>query len=116
VPARTARDRHAEARPFGNLLKAWRTARRYSQLELASETQVSQRHLSFLESGRANPSREMVMHLAQELRVPLRERNDLLVAAGFAPCYPERALDDDRRACVVTPPQIRLVLYLSRAG
>jgi len=58
----------------------------------------------------------MVMHLAQELRVPLRERNDLLVAAGFAPCYPERALDDDRRACVVTPPQIRLVLYLSRAG
>jgi len=56
------------------------------------------------------------MHLAQELRVPLRERNDLLVAAGFAPCYPERALDDDRRACVVTPPQIRLVLYLSRAG
>ncbi len=87
-------------RPFGNLLKAWRTARRYSQLELASETQVSQRHSSFLESGRANPSREMVMHLAQELRVPLRERNDLLVAAGFAPCCAERALGDEGMAAI----------------
>jgi len=82
------------------LLKAWRAARRYSQLELASETQVSQRHLSFLESGRANPSRDMVLHLAQVLRVPLRERNDLLVAAGFAPLYPERALDDTGMAAI----------------
>jgi transcriptional regulator with XRE-family HTH domain len=88
------------APPFGSLLKAWRAARRYSQLELASETQVSQRHLSFLESGRANPSRDMVLHLAQVLRVPLRERNDLLVAAGFAPLYPERALDDTGMAVI----------------
>lgn len=79
---------------FGSLLKAWRGARRYSQLALASETQVSQRHLSFLESGRANPSRDMVLHLAQVLHVPLRERNALLRAAGFAPLYPERNLDD----------------------
>jgi transcriptional regulator with XRE-family HTH domain len=64
------------------------------------ETKVSQRHLSFLESGRAGPSREMVMHLAQALRVPLRERNDLLMAAGFAPLYPERALDDTGMAAI----------------
>jgi transcriptional regulator with XRE-family HTH domain len=82
------------------LLRAWRTARRYSQLELAEETQVSQRHLSFLESGRANPSREMVTHLAQVLNVPLRERNELLVAAGYAPVYPERALGDADMAAI----------------
>jgi transcriptional regulator with XRE-family HTH domain len=93
-------DGHAVATPFGSLLKAWRAARRYSQLELASETGVSQRHLSFLESGRANPSRDMVVHLAQVLRVPLRERNDLLVAAGFAPLYPERALDGTGMAAI----------------
>lgn len=79
---------------FGDMLKAWRIARRYSQLDLAEETQVSQRHLSFLESGRASPSREMVAHLSQVLGVPLRERNDLLMAAGYAPLYPERALGD----------------------
>ncbi len=84
----------AAPRAFGELLKAWRTARRYSQLQLAGQTQVSQRHLSFLESGRARPSREMLTHLAQVLRVPLRERNELLIAAGYAPLYPERALDD----------------------
>ena len=96
--ARSARaatgDKTGGVRAFGDMLKAWRTARRYSQLELAEETQVSQRHLSFLESGRASPSREMVTHLAQVLRVPLRERNDLLMAAGYAPLYPERALGD----------------------
>jgi transcriptional regulator with XRE-family HTH domain len=79
---------------FGELLRTWRAARRYSQLELAMETQVSQRHLSFLESGRASPSRDMAMHLSQVLRVPLRERNELLIAAGFAPVYPERPLED----------------------
>jgi transcriptional regulator with XRE-family HTH domain len=100
VPTPAAHDRHAEVRRFGDLLKAWRTARRYSQLELASETEVSQRHLSFLESGRANPSREMVMHLARELRVPLRERNELLIAAGFAPLYPERPLGDGSMAAI----------------
>jgi transcriptional regulator with XRE-family HTH domain len=81
-------------RVFGDMLRAWRTARRYSQLELAGETQVSQRHLSFLESGRASPSREMVNHLARVLCVPLREHNDMLTAAGFAPLYPERGLHD----------------------
>ena len=78
---------------FGTLLKSWRAARRYSQLELAEEARVSQRHLSFLESGRAQPSREMIQQLSEALRVPLRERNDLMLAAGFAPLYPERDLD-----------------------
>jgi transcriptional regulator with XRE-family HTH domain len=82
------------------LLKTWRSTRRYSQLELASETLVSQRHLSFLESGRANPSRDMVLHLSQVLRVPLRERNDMLLAAGYAPLYPERALNDASMAAI----------------
>lgn len=68
-------------------------ARRCSQLELAHDTQVSQRHLSFLESGRAQPSRGMVARLAHVLGLPLRARNELLVAAGYAPLYPERALD-----------------------
>jgi transcriptional regulator with XRE-family HTH domain len=78
---------------FGDLLKSWRTFRRYSQLDLALESKVSQRHLSFLESGRAKPSREMVLQLAEVLRIPLRERNGLLLATGFAPLYPERSLD-----------------------
>lgn len=78
---------------FGALLKSWRTSRRYSQLDLALEAKVSQRHLSFLESGRAQPSREMVLQLSEVLRVPLRERNDLMLAAGFAPLYQERSLD-----------------------
>ena len=85
---------------FGELLKAWRAARRYSQLELALQTQVSQRHLSFLECGRAKPSREMAMHLSQTLQVPLRERNQLLMAAGFAPVYPERPLESVEMAAV----------------
>lgn len=99
VPAAKG-DETGGMRAFGDLLRAWRTARRYSQLELAGQTQVSQRHLSFLESGRASPSREMVTHLAQVLHVPLRERNDLLVAAGYAPLYPERTLDDVDMAAI----------------
>ncbi|MCK2219263.1 helix-turn-helix transcriptional regulator [Actinomadura sp. ATCC 31491] len=75
---------------FGELLRSWRQRRRVSQLDLAIEADVSARHVSFLETGRARPSREMVMKLAEELEVPLRERNRLLVAAGFAPVYPER--------------------------
>ncbi|MEX0408186.1 helix-turn-helix transcriptional regulator [Aquibium sp. LZ166] len=84
------------ARPSsaGALLREWRTRRRMSQLDLALEAEVSQRHLSFVESGRARPSREMVLHLAERLDVPLRERNRLLLAAGFAPGFPERRLDD----------------------
>lgn len=77
----------------GALLRAWRTRRRLSQLALATEAEISQRHLSFVESGRAQPSREMVLHLAEQLAVPLRERNALLLAAGFAPSYQARSLD-----------------------
>ncbi|MCA2184467.1 helix-turn-helix domain-containing protein [Nonomuraea cavernae] len=75
---------------FGDLLRSWRQRRRVSQLDLAIEADVSARHLSFLETGRARPSREMVARLAEELEVPLRHRNRLLVAAGFAPMFPER--------------------------
>jgi transcriptional regulator with XRE-family HTH domain len=78
----------------GNLLRTWRQRRRMSQLELALEAEVSQRHLSFVESGRSAPSRDMILHLAERLSIPLRERNILLVAAGFAPVYRERNLDD----------------------
>ncbi|MEV4114358.1 helix-turn-helix transcriptional regulator [Nonomuraea sp. NPDC049695] len=75
---------------FGDLLRSWRQRRRVSQLDLAIEADVSARHISFLETGRARPSREMVIKLAEELEVPLRHRNRLLVSAGFAPIYPER--------------------------
>ena len=77
----------------GPLLKHWRSARRLSQLALAAEAAVSIRHLCFLETGRANPSRAMVLKLAEVLDVPLRERNILLLKAGFAPEYPESELD-----------------------
>ena len=80
--------------PFGEHLRTWRQRRRLSQLHLAQEADISTRHLSFVETGRAMPSREMVLRLAERLDVPLRERNALLVAAGFAPMYRERALDD----------------------
>jgi transcriptional regulator with XRE-family HTH domain len=81
-------------RPVGDLLREWRRHRRLSQLDLATGAEISTRHLSFVESGRAQPSREMILHLAHYLDVPLRERNALLVAAGFAPAFRERALDD----------------------
>ncbi len=77
----------------GVLLRQWRQRRHLSQLALAIEADVSARHLSFLETGRAKPSRDMVLHLADILDVPLRERNELLLAAGFAPAYPDRPLD-----------------------
>jgi transcriptional regulator with XRE-family HTH domain len=78
----------------GPLLREWRQRRRLSQLELAVEAEVSARHLSFVETGRSAPSREMVLHLAEHLDIPLRERNALLIAAGYAPVFPERTLDD----------------------
>src|SRR3954467_9780821 len=81
-------------RPIGERLREWRERRRLSQLALALEAEVSTRHLSFLESGRARPSREMVLRLSERLEVPLRERNRMLLAAGFAPVSPERDLDD----------------------
>jgi transcriptional regulator with XRE-family HTH domain len=80
--------------PVGDLLREWRQRRRLSQLELACEAEISTRHLSFVETGRATPSREMVMNLAERLEVPLRDRNTLLLAAGFAPVYRERPLAD----------------------
>ena len=77
----------------GQLLRQWRGRRRLSQLDLSAEAGISQRHLSFVESGRARPSREMVMRLCEQLDVPLRERNAVLVAAGHAPHYPQHPLD-----------------------
>jgi transcriptional regulator with XRE-family HTH domain len=84
----------------GNLLREWRRRRNLSQLALASGSAVSTRHLSFIETGRSRPSREMVLHLADRLDVPLRERNRLLLAAGYAPVFPERPLADDEMAPV----------------
>ncbi len=72
----------------------WRQRRGFSQLELALRAEVSARHVSFLETGRSQPSRDMLLHLAEELEIPLRERNTLLMSAGFAPVYPERSLED----------------------
>jgi len=79
----------------GPLLRGWRQRRRLSQLDVSARAAISTRHLSFLETGRAKPSREMVLHLAEELDVPLRERNTLLVAAGYAPIYRETPMDAD---------------------
>jgi transcriptional regulator with XRE-family HTH domain len=86
--------------PIGELLRSWRRRRSLSQLELSLNAGVSSRHLSFLETGRARPSREMVLQLAEELQVPARERNALLLAAGFAPLYTERALEEPQMALV----------------
>ncbi|MEU0598671.1 helix-turn-helix domain-containing protein [Streptomyces sp. NPDC006393] len=78
----------------GPLLRAWRERRRVSQLELALRADSSARHISFIETGRSRPSEEMVLRLAEHLDVPVRERNALLLAAGYAPHYPETSLDD----------------------
>ena len=83
---------------IGRQLRDWRERRRLTQLDLACDAEISTRHLSFLETGRSKPSREMVLHLAELLDVPLRERNAMLVAAGFAPVFRERALDDPAMA------------------
>ena len=76
----------------GDYLRAWRGKRRMSQLELASEAEISTRHLSFLETGRSQASREMLLHLCEQLDIPLRERNVILAAAGYAPVFEERPL------------------------
>ncbi len=81
-------------RPVGEYLRQWRQRRRLSQLDLALEAEISTRHLSFMETGRALPSREMVLRLAERLDIPLRERNALLLAAGYAPMFLQRKLDD----------------------
>ncbi len=87
---------HRSAPPtsFGEHLRHWRQRRRFSQMDLAHVAEVSTRHLSCVETGRASPSREMVLRLVERLDVPLRERNAWLVAAGFAPMYRARPLDD----------------------
>jgi transcriptional regulator with XRE-family HTH domain len=83
----------ASVATVGDLLRDWRQRRHLSQLDLALDAEVSTRHLSFVETGRARPSRDLVLHLAEQLEVPLRERNALLLAAGYAPVYRETALD-----------------------
>jgi transcriptional regulator with XRE-family HTH domain len=92
--ASAARAERAKPLHVGEYLREWRQRRHLSQLGLAVDAEISARHLSFVETGRAAPSREMVLRLAERLEVPLRERNVLLVAAGFAPAFPQRALDD----------------------
>jgi transcriptional regulator with XRE-family HTH domain len=84
----------ARQRPVGELLREWRDRRRISQLDLAISADISTRHLSFVETGRSKPSRDMVLRLGEHLDVPLRERNRLLLAAGYAPAYTENALGD----------------------
>ncbi len=86
----------------GELIRHWRVNRRLSQLELAGRAETSARHLSFIETGRATPSRQMILHLAEHLEVPLRERNRVLLAAGYAPVYAEPALDTPQMAPVRT--------------
>jgi transcriptional regulator with XRE-family HTH domain len=100
----------AEGAPSaGALLREWRQRRSLSQLDVAMRSAVSARHLSFIETGRARPSREMVLHLAERLDVPLRERNHLLLAAGFAPVFGERSLDETE----VAPVRAALERFLS---
>ena len=82
----------------GQLLRSWRQRRKLSQFELSLRAAVSSRHLSFVETGRARPSRELLLHLADQLEIPLRERNVLLLAAGYAPVFRERSLDDEELA------------------
>jgi transcriptional regulator with XRE-family HTH domain len=89
-----------DRRAFGLLLKEWRRVRRMSQLDVAIEGRISPRHLSFVESGRSAPSRDMVLTLTETLDVPLRDRNALLIAAGYAPIYPERTLASSELAQV----------------
>ena len=96
---------------LGELLRDWRRRRRLSQLDLSNEAGVSARHLSFLETGRARPSREMVLHLAEQLEIPLRERNDLLLAAGYAPLYERRRLDDPDMGAVRSALDLVLAAY-----
>jgi transcriptional regulator with XRE-family HTH domain len=91
---------HVQSSPFGHLMREWRRRRRMSQLDLALAADVSSRHVSFMETGRSVPSRAMVLRLAGALGVPAREENRLLIAAGLAPAYAERSLDDPSMAAI----------------
>lgn len=104
----TASSRRASSSPLGPLLREWRSRRRLSQLDLATEAEISTRHLSFVETGRAKPSREMVLRLAELLQLPLRDRNSLLTAAGFSPLFGERSLADP--ALTMAREAVQLVL------
>lgn len=93
----TSRYHHAMVmtqQSVGELLRSWRERRRLSQLDLAGETEISPKHLSFLETGRSQPSREMLLKLSERLEIPLRERNVIFVTAGYAPIFAERSLND----------------------
>lgn len=96
------------ARPVGQLLRDWRERRRLSQLELSIQAEISTRHLSFVETGRSRPTPEMIVKLTEHLEVPLRERNQLLLAGGYAPRYPQHGLDAPELASVREA--LRLVL------
>jgi transcriptional regulator with XRE-family HTH domain len=96
------------ARPVGQLLREWRERRRLSQLDLSIQADISTRHLSFVETGRSRPTPEMILRLTEQLDVPLRERNQLLLAGGYAPAYPERGLEAPELASVRAA--LRLVL------
>lgn len=98
--SRTAPAAQAQASPVGELLRHWRAIRRLSQLALALQASTTARHLSFIESGRSQPSPEMVLRLARALDVPIRERNQLLLAAGYAPLYREAGLESAHAAHV----------------
>jgi transcriptional regulator with XRE-family HTH domain len=88
------------SRSVGQLLREWRQRRRLSQLDLAIEADISARHLSFVETGRSRPTSDMIMRLSEHLGVPLRDRNALLLAGGYAPAYPEHGLDEPELAAV----------------
>ncbi len=103
--------RPSGVRGFPGLLREWRLRRRLSQLDLALTSGVSQRHVSFLESGRANPSRAMVLQLSETLDVPLRDRNAWLNAAGFAPIFRTRALDDPQMTQVMSAVRMMLTAH-----
>ena len=88
------------ARAVGDLLREWRQRRRMSQLDLAIAAEISARHLSFVETGRSRPTSGMIVRLSEHLDVPLRDRNALLLAGGYAPAYPEHGLDEPELAAV----------------
>src|SRR5687768_6898140 len=94
----------------GSLLREWRERRRLTQLELALDAGISTRHLSFVETGRSKPGREMLLRILEQLEVPFREQNGLLLAAGHAPAFPERSLDDP----ALVPVREALDLILTR--
>ncbi|MCU1658145.1 MAG: helix-turn-helix domain protein, partial [Pseudonocardiales bacterium] len=100
MTAMTALSTRAGARPVGQLLREWRERRRLSQLDLSIQAEISARHLSFVETGRSRPTSEMILRLAENLDVPLRDRNALLLAGGYAPAYRERGLGEPELAAV----------------